>query len=121
MTTRVTIGGQPLRIETAQREGRWVATAVSESGDARGPTVSAETEHEAVARATKWLEWHHEHSTAMEALREAEQAYQRVIAGSPFLSSGEDPLPAEVQKEALDRLEESRRRLDEVRQQRPEY
>jgi hypothetical protein len=120
MTTMVTIGGKPLRIETVQRDGRWVAMAVSESGDARGPTLAAETEREAIARATKWLEWHDEHATAIEALREAEQAYQRVIAGSPFLPPGEGPSPAEVQKEALDRLEESRRHLDEVRQQKPE-
>jgi hypothetical protein len=64
-------------------------------------------------------EWQREHDAALDALRQAEDAYQRVIAGSPFHSS-EDPSAAEVQREALQRLEEARRRLDEVRQVRLE-
>lgn len=64
-------------------------------------------------------EWEREHQAALEALRKAEEGYQRVIAGSSFLSAGEDPSPIEVQRDALNRLEEARRRLDEVRQARP--
>ncbi len=62
-------------------------------------------------------QWRREHEAALEALRAAEDAYRRAIAGSAFLSSTEDPSPVEVQQEALNRLEEARRRLDEVRQQ----
>ncbi len=64
-------------------------------------------------------EWQREHDAAIAALRDAEDAYQRVVAGRAFLSA-EDPSPVEVQREALDRLEEARRNLDEVRQRRPE-
>ncbi len=69
--------------------------------------------------AAREAEWQREHDAALDALQQAEDAYHRVIAGSPFLSS-EDPSAAEVQGEALQRLEEARRRLDEVRQGRPE-
>ncbi len=58
-----------------------------------------------------------EHEEAVEALKAAEDAYRQAIAGSAFLSSTEDPSAVEVQQEALNRLEEARRRLDEVRQQ----
>ncbi len=58
-----------------------------------------------------------EHQEAVDALRAAEDAYRQAIAGSAFLSSTEDPSAVEVQQEALNRLEEARRRLDEVRQQ----
>jgi hypothetical protein len=71
-------------------------------------------------REARLQQWQREHDAAVEALRKAEEGYQRVIAGSPFLSPGEDPSPVEVQREALNRLEEARRRLDEVRQARPE-
>ena len=63
--------------------------------------------------------WQREHDAALDALRQAEDAYHRVIAGSAFLS-GEDPSAVEVQHDALQRLEEARRRLDEVRQVKPE-
>jgi hypothetical protein len=64
-------------------------------------------------------EWQREHEAAVEALRKAEEGYQRVIAGSAFLP-GDDPSPVEVQRDTLNRLEEARRRLAEVRQARPE-
>ncbi len=67
--------------------------------------------------ATQAAQWQREHDAAVEALRAAEDAYQRAIAGSAFLSSTEDPSAVEVQQEALNRLEEARRRLDELRQQ----
>ncbi len=68
--------------------------------------------------AAQRVEWQREHDEALDALRQAEDAYHRLIAGSPFLSS-EDPSAAEVHREALQRLEEARRRLDEVRQAEP--
>ncbi len=71
------------------------------------------------AAGARRAEWQREHDAALDALRQAEDAYHRVIAGSAFLSS-EDPSAAEVQREALQRLEEARRRLDEVRQVGPE-
>jgi hypothetical protein len=72
------------------------------------------------APSKEWAQWEREHQAAVEALRKAEEGYQRVIAGSAFLSAGEDPSPVEVQHDALNRLEEARRHLDEVRQARPE-
>ncbi len=62
--------------------------------------------------------WQREYEAAVAALEVAERAYQRVVAGSAFLSA-EDPSPVEVQRDALNRLEEARRHLDDVRQARP--
>jgi len=70
-------------------------------------------------RTARWAEWQREHDAALDALRNAEEACRRVIAGSAFLSASEDPSPADMQRDALNRLEEARRRLDEVRQARP--
>ena len=44
------------------------------------------TEAEAIARLTRWLEWQHEHATALAALQQAERDYHRTIAGSAFAS-----------------------------------
>lgn len=73
---------------------------------------------EKAGAAARQAEWQREHDAALEALRQAEDAYHRVIAGSAFLSS-EDPSAAEVQQDAFQRLEEARRRLGEIRQARP--
>lgn len=70
-------------------------------------------------RTTRGARWQREYEAAVAALEEADRAYKRVIAGSAFLSS-EDPSPVEVQRDALNRLEEARRHLDAVRQARPE-
>lgn len=66
-----------------------------------------------------WLAWQREHEQALEALQDAERAYHRVIAGSAFASPIEGPSAVELQKEALQRLEDARWRLDEIRQRRP--
>ena len=68
--------------------------------------------------AARRAEWQQEPDAALDALRQAEDAYQRVTAGSAFLSS-DDPSAAEVQRDGLQRLEEARRQLDEVRQAKP--
>ena len=70
-------------------------------------------------RAARWAQWQREHDAAVDALRNAEQACRGVGAGGAFLSANEDPVPADVQRDTLARLEEARRRLDEVRQARP--
>ena len=67
-----------------------------------------------------WLDWQHEHATALEALQRAERAYHRTIAGSAFASPTEGPTPLELQKESLGVVESARVRLDEVRTRKPE-
>lgn len=70
-------------------------------------------------RAARRAAWERERAAAVAALQQAEDTYQRVVAGSAFLSAAEDPSAVEVQHDALNRLEEARRRLDEVQQARP--
>ncbi len=120
MAKDVTVGGTVYRVEAREQNGRWTAVARDASRVPMGPSLTGRTEDDAVDRVSAWLEWQHEHSVALEALQEAERAYQRLIAGSAFVAGAEGPSAIEVQKEGLSRLEEARLRLDEVRQRKPE-
>ena len=68
---------------------------------------------------TQWLEWQHDHVTALAELQRAEHAYHRTIAGSAFSSPSEGPSAIELQKESLEIVEAARIRLDEIRARRP--
>lgn len=119
--SEITVGAMRYRIAAFERDGQWTARAVrDETGEPFGVELSARTEPEAVARLTRWLEWQHEHATALAELQQAERAYHRTIAGSAFASPTEGPSPLEVQKESLAAVEAARVRLDEVRARRPE-
>ena len=121
MDTVVIVGDATFRIAARRHEGQWIAYAEREdSGERVGPLFAGEEEGELTRRVAAWLEWQHEHAAALAALQDAERAYQRSIAGSAFASATEDPLPIEIQKESLLRLEEARLRLDEIRRQKPE-
>jgi hypothetical protein len=63
-------------------------------------------------------EWQREHAAALEALQQAQRAYHRTIAGSAFASPTEGPTAIEMQKEAFNKVEAARVRLDEVRARR---
>jgi hypothetical protein len=117
---QVTVGDVTYRIDTAERDGRWVAVAVrTDSGKRFGSELIGESAQDAASRMGAWLEWQQEHTVALEALQQAERAYHRTIAGSAFASPIEGPTPIEMQKELLDVLEAARLRLDEVRARRP--
>jgi hypothetical protein len=117
----ITIGANRFRIVTKRRDAEWVAHAERvQNGDRFGIECAAATEDEAACRLTRWLEWQHEHTEALEALQQAERAYHRTIAGSAFASPTEGPGPIEMQKESLDAVEAARVHLDEVRARRPE-
>jgi hypothetical protein len=113
--------GGRMRIETVERDGEWVARARNdETGDVFGIECAALTEADATARLTRWLDWQREHAAALDALQQAEHAYHRTIAGSAFASVVEGPSPMELQKAALQAIEDARVRLDDVRSQKPE-
>jgi len=117
---RVSIGNESYRLVAVEREGRWVAHAErEETGKPFGIEFLGETDTEAVERLCRWLEWQHEHQTALEALQAAERSYHRTIAGSAFASAVEGPSAAELQKESLETLEAACVRLDEVRARKP--
>jgi hypothetical protein len=108
-------------VKTVQRDGQWVAFAErTDNGDRFGVECSAPTEHDAIERLNRWIDWQREHTAALEALQTAERAYHRTIAGSAFASATEGPSPIEMQKESLEAVEAARVRLDEIRSQRPE-
>jgi hypothetical protein len=107
------------RIVIVQRNGRWIARAERE-GKPFGIECTGSAEDEVIERLTNWLEWQREHAAALEALRVAERAFHRTIAGSAFASPTEGPSPLEMQKESLRVVESARVRLDEVRARQPE-
>ena len=115
------VAGVRYRVVSQQRDGRWFAHAVREdTGDLFGIECAAESESDAIARLTRWLNWQSEHADALAALQDAERAYHRTIAGSAFANPTEGPTPIELQRESLEAVEAARKRLDEVRAQRPE-
>jgi len=118
---KTTIGGMAFTVQATERDGRWLARASREdNGDPFGIECAGATEAEAIAFMTRWLEWQHEHTDALNALQQAERAYHRTIAGSAFASSTEGPTAIEIQKESLVAVEAARVRLDEIRARRPQ-
>jgi len=118
---QLTMGDRRYRLVAVEREGQWLAHAVrDDTGDPFGIECAGPTEAAALDRLVGWLEWQHEHATALEALQRAERAYHRTIAGSAFASPTEGPSALELQKESLEALEAARARLDEIRARRPE-
>ena len=117
----ITIGDRRYRLLATERDGRWTAQAQrDDTGDPFGIECAGDSEQEATARLTHWLEWQGEHTAALEDLQRAERAYHRTIAGSAFASPTEGPSALEMQKESLDAVESARVRLDEIRARKPE-
>ncbi len=116
----VTIGAEQYRLAADERDGQWMAVAHRLDDDRRfGPPVWGATPEDALDRAAAWLVWQREHQDALAALQEAERAYQRLVAGR-LVAGPDDPSLGELEAEALERLEEARRRLDEIRERRPD-
>ena len=110
-----------MKILCAEREGRWVAHAVREdTGDPFGIECAGDTEHEAIERLTRWLDWQRDHAAALDALQQAERAYHRTVSGSAFTSPTEGPTAVEIQRDALAAVERARVKLDSVRARKPE-
>jgi hypothetical protein len=117
---QISVGQVQYRLAATERQGQWVAHARrDDNGDPFGIECAGPTETEALERLTAWLEWQHEHATALEALQRAERAYHRTIAGSAFANPTEGPTPLELQKESLDAVESARVHLDGVRARKP--
>ena len=115
----ILISGTTYTLEVIERQDRWCAEArQAPSGMRIGPTATAATADEAILRLERWLEWQRDHQDALTALQDAQQAYHRAIAGSAFSSGLAEA--TELQHEALQRIEDARLRLEEVRQAKPE-
>lgn len=115
------VGEVVYRLVADQRAGQWFARA--EHPDTRnrfGVECCGTTERDAIDRLERWLEWQSEHTAALEALRQAERAYQRTVAGGALASAAEGAPAIEMQKESLEQVEAARIRLDEVRARKPE-
>ena len=110
-----------MKILCAERDGQWVAHAVREdTGDPFGIECAGDTEHEAIERLTRWLDWQSEHAAALDALQQAERAYHRTSPAARLRVPTEGPTAVEMQKESLAAVERARMRLDSVRARKSE-
>lgn len=105
------------RVQLTEDEGVWVATARRlDTGDMFGPPVPADGADEAAELLARWLEWQHAHTIALHDLQAAETIYHR-LAADRFAAAGDTARAA--LRAALSDIDERRRRLDEIREQRP--
>ena len=105
------------RVQLTEDEGVWVATARRlDTGDCFGPPVPADRAEEAADLLAQWLEWQHAHTSALSALQRAESAYHR-LAADKFAAASNGRRQAV--RAALIHVDDLRRRLDDVREQRP--
>ena len=105
------------RVHLIEEEGVWVATARRvDTGATFGPPVPADRADEAKELLARWLEWQHAHTVKLAALQSAQSDYQR-LAGSGFAVDHADE--RNRRHAALVQLDDLRRQLDLVREQRP--
>ena len=106
------------RVHLIEEEGVWVATARrADTGATFGPPVPGDRPDEAAELLARWLEWQHTHTTLLSALQSAQSEYHRV-AGSHFALANAAEQRA-ARHAALVQLDDVRRQLDLVREQRP--
>ncbi|MEZ5285052.1 MAG: hypothetical protein R2712_09640 [Vicinamibacterales bacterium] len=70
-------------------------------------------------RDAQWRGWQQAHQRALEDLQAAAQEYHRLVVDQAFAAPGEEG--RRLRQDALGRLEERRRRLDEIREQQPTW
>src|SRR4051794_39145391 len=117
----LTIGARRYRILTARRGPDWLARAEQiDSGDPFGIECAGASESDSVERMKWWLEWQHEHATALECLQQAEQVYYRTVASGALATASLDSASLELRIEALAAVESARLRLDDIRLRRPD-
>jgi hypothetical protein len=106
------------RVHLTEDDGVWIATARRrDTGDAFGPPIPADRADEAADSLAGWLEWQRAHTMALTALQAAENVYHR-LAADRFSTVDDDARRAAV-REALVRVDDLRRELDDVRGRKP--
>jgi hypothetical protein len=109
-------GATEYRLVATERDGQWFARAERlDTARPFGLETSGPTEAVAISRLTEWLAWQHEHAAALEALQAAERAYHRTVAANAFVNPGPGSDAIGLRKKALDTVDASRLRLDEIR------
>jgi hypothetical protein len=67
----------------------------------------------------RWFGWQQAHQRALEALQAVGQEYHRLVIEQAF--AADDEAARRRRQDALSRLEDCRRRLDELREQQPSW
>jgi hypothetical protein len=113
----IQIGDSTYTLVSTRRGDQWTAHAVrAENGDRYGIEVTAASESDATSRLTRWLEWQHEHTAALDVLQQAEKAYHRAVGNAAFSSADTQVAEARPARIVMD---EARHALDDVRARRP--
>jgi hypothetical protein len=117
----ITLGERHYRIVANEHSSTWVAHAErSENADPFGIECAGPTEADAMARLVQWMEWQHEHATALESLQQAQRVYHRALAAGAFGGVTGASTSRDLQRESLEAVEAARVRLDEIRARKPE-
>ena len=114
----VQFGNTSYRLFAKELAGSYLAHACRGEGAERfGIETSGTSADEAISKLTRWLEWQHQHTEALEKLQDAERAYHRTMAGAAF---AEDQAGLDsARKQTLDAMTAARNHLDDVRARRP--
>ncbi len=113
---RISVGDRTFALQLREQGGQWTAEARQpDTGAPVGPVAVAATQEQAVEQLTRWLTWQQTHGAALERLQDAERTYHRIVTGNAFGSAE----VTDLQREALQQLEEARRALDAIRLEQP--
>ncbi|MGE3959088.1 MAG: hypothetical protein AB7H96_20405 [Vicinamibacterales bacterium] len=116
----LTIGSTTYDLVATERNGQFVAHALTtgERQERFGIETAGTSAAEALDRLSRWLEWQHAHTRALEALQQAERAYHRAMGDAAFAIARDLSAP-DPSKASLEQVEVARRHLDDVRGRRP--
>lgn len=115
---RVQFGPTSYQLFAREQSGSFRAFACRGDSDERyGIETAGASADEAMSKLTRWLEWQHQHTDALERLQDAERGYHRKMAGAAFADdqTGVDT----ARKHALETMTAARNHLDDVRARRP--
>lgn len=114
----VQFGSMSYQLFAKEQSGAFVAYACrGEHAERFGIETAGASADEALAKLTRWLEWQHQHTDALQQLQEAERVYHRTMAGAAF---AEDQTGIEAARtQALDAMNAARNQLDDLRARRP--
>lgn len=108
------------RLVATMRDGVWIAHAERQAGERFGIDCAGPTEEAAKQRLMKWLTWQDAHSKALEALRNAQRTYHRLLADDAFGSHSEESAASDLRRQSLAEIGATSAYLDELRARRPE-
>ena len=115
---RLQFGPTSYQLFAREQSGSFLAYACRGDSEERyGIETVGTSAADAISKLTRWLEWQHQHTDALERLQDAERGYHRKMASAAFADdrTGVDT----ARKQALETMTAARNHLDDVRARRP--